>query len=199
MKNVFNLKSLKKNHHDEDNMPFFVGDTYAKLATSRALFINEDVTDKLTCELITMLFYLDNISNDMITLYINSPGGIVTGMLAIYDVINFIKSPIRTVCISDCSSAAAILLACGKKGERYATKSSRVMIHGMSFGFPSLNSTLTESKELLAFNKAHENDLFKILCKHTGQTLEKVKEDCKTDYYLNPKEAKEYGIIDHII
>jgi len=198
MNKIYNLYKFHEDDDIEDDAPFFTGDVYTKLAMHRSLFINEAITEKLLNELITMLLYLDNISNDMITLYINSPGGIVSGFLGIYDVINFIKSPIRTVCTSECSSAAALLLACGKKGYRYATKSSRVMIHGMSFGFPDVNSTLLESKEILTFAKNHEDDLFKILSKHTGQKLDKIKSDCKFDYYMNPKEAKEYGIIDHI-
>jgi ATP-dependent Clp protease protease subunit len=198
--NVFKLSSDNDDDDLDENIPFYTGDTYVKLTMRRQLFLNEDINEKSTCELMSMLLYLDSVSNDPITIFLNSPGGETFGFLGLYDIIKYIKSPIRTICTGSSASAAALLLSCGKKGERYAMKSAEIMIHGISFLFPKFTQrSITHSKTQLKELKEHEEMLFTILSNNTGQSLEKIKEDCKVDHYMTAKEAKEYGIIDHIL
>jgi ATP-dependent Clp protease protease subunit len=196
---------VKKNHeHDHEQLraPLLTGyaDTYVKLAKHRILFVSEDVDDRMASELSAMLLYFDNENHeDPIEMYIHSNGGAVTGLSNIYDVMQMIQAPIKTVCIGKCYSAAAVLLAAGTKGQRYAFKNSSVMIHGIQFGFPIPGHDMTASKSYYEFIDSNNDNIMKMLAHHTGQTLEKVKADCKEDRWMTPKEALEYGLIDHII
>ena len=196
---------MKKNHeHDHEQLraPLLTGyaDTYVKLAKHRILFVSEDVDDRMASELSAMLLYFDNENHeDPIEMYIHSNGGAVTGLSNIYDVMQMIQAPIKTVCIGKCYSAAAVLLAAGTKGQRYAFKNSSVMIHGIQFGFPIPGHDMTASKGYYEFIDSNNDNIMKMLAHHTGQTLEKVKADCKEDRWMTPKEALEYGLIDHII
>ncbi len=196
---------MGKNHeHDHEQLraPLLTGyaDTYVKLAKHRILFVSEDVDDRMATELSAMLLYFDNENHeDPIEMYIHSNGGAVTGLSNIYDVMQMIQAPIKTVCIGKCYSAAAVLLAAGSKGQRYAFKNSSVMIHGIQFGFPIPGHDMTASKSYYEFIDSNNDNIMKMLAHHTGQTLEKVKTDCKEDRWMTPKEALDYGIIDHII
>ena len=175
-------------------------DTYIKLATNRILFVSEVITDKMAADLSAMLLYLDNQNHmDPIQIYLNSDGGAATGLANIYDVMQMITSPIHTVCIGKCYSAAAVLLASGTKGERYAFKNSNIMIHGIQAGFPIPGHDMTSSRNYFQFLEENNDSIMKILAHHTGHSLEKVKEDCKQDLWLNAKQALEYGIIDQIL
>ena len=147
-----------------------------------------------------MLLYYDNLAPDeYITLHINSVGGDVAALLNIYDVMQMIRAPITTVCTGKCYSAAAALLAAGSPGERYAFKNSQIMIHGIQCLFPVMGHDQTTSKNYYEFLKDYNDSIMKILAQHTKHPLEKIKEDCKGDVFMDAKQALEYGLIDGII
>lgn len=189
-------------HGHELRAPLLTGyaDTYVKLAKNRILFINENVDDTMAAELSAMLLYLDNEDHDeTIEMYIHSNGGAVTGLANIYDVMQMVSAPIKTVCIGKCYSAAAVILAAGSKGMRYAFKNSSIMIHGIQFGFPLPGHDMTSSKSYYEFVRSNNDNIMKMLAQHTGHSLEKVKNDCKEDVWMDAKQALEYGLIDHIV
>lgn len=193
---------MKEHNHEHLRAPLLTGyaDTYVKLAKHRILFVSEDVSDTMAAELSAMLLYFDNEDHEeQIEMYIHSNGGAVTGLANIYDVMQMIQAPIKTVCIGKCYSAGAVLLAAGTKGERYAFKNASVMIHGIQFGFPIPGHDMTTSQSYYDFINSNNDNIMKMLAHHTGHSLEKVKEDCKQDVWMDAKQALEYGIIDHII
>ncbi len=193
---------MSKNNNENIPMPNFSKymDTYIKLASNRSLFICEEFSDKMASDLSAMLFYLNTVSSkDPINLYIHSDGGALTGFNHIYDVMQIIKCPIKTICIGKCYSAGALLLAAGSSGHRYAFKNSNIMIHGIQAGFPIPGDDITDSETYLDFLYKNNKNIMKILAKHTGHTVEKIEEDCKQDIWMDSKTALEYGIIDHII
>jgi ATP-dependent Clp protease protease subunit len=174
--------------------------SYPKLAKNRIIFISEDITKDISATLSALLLYYDNESpHDEITLYIHSGGGDAAGLSNIYDVMQMIKSPIKTVCLGRAYSAAAVLLAAGTKGSRYSFKHAEIMIHGIQCLFPLRGKDQIDSKNYFDFLKGHENGIMKILSHHTGRSLSEIKEDCKNDKYHTAKQALEYGLIDHII
>lgn len=169
-------------------------DVFSRLMMDRIIFIGEEITPDLANTIIAQLLYLDQQADKEITIYINSPGGDIDSGLAIYDTIQFIKSPIRTVCIGEASSMASILLVAG--GKRYALPNSRVLIHsprGRISG--QVHDILAMAEQ---FKRDYENTA-KILAKHTKQPYDKVYQDMGHDYWMNAEEALEYGIIDEII
>ena len=194
---------MRKDNHDHGpRMPMLMGytETHIKLAKHRILFVSEDVTDVLAAQLSAMLLYLDNEDHERpIEMYIHSNGGAVTGLSNIYDVMQMVQAPIKTVCIGKCYSAGAVMLAAGTKGHRYAFKNSSVMIHGIQFGFPIPGHDVTASKIYFDFIKNNNDNIMKILATHTGHPLEKLKQDCREDVWLTAEQAKEYGIVDHVI
>jgi ATP-dependent Clp protease, protease subunit len=194
----------KRNDHDHDNLraPLLTGyaDTYVKLAKHRIVFVPEDVSDTMAAELSAMLLYFDNEDHEAkIEMYLHSNGGAVSGLANIYDVMQMIQAPVSTICIGKCYSAAAVLLAAGTKGERYAFKHASIMIHGIQFAFPIPGHDITTSQSYFDFVSSNNDNIMKILAHHTGHPLEKVKTDCKEDLWMDAKKALEYGIIDHII
>src|SRR5208283_4926032 len=194
----------KKDQHEHDafrmQMPMGYAESYVKLTKSRALFISENVSDQLGAELSAMLLYFDNQDHEAeIVIYIHTNGGATTGMANIYDVMQMVRAPIKTILIGKAYSAGAWILAAGNKGKRYALKSSKVMIHGSQFVFPIPGFDFTNSKNYLEFVNEENDSMLKVMAKHTGQTFEKVKADCQTERWMDAKAAKEYGIIDHII
>lgn len=194
---------MRKDNHDHGpRMPVLMGytETHIKLAKHRILFVSEDVTDVLAAQLSAMLLYLDNEDHERpIEMYIHSNGGAVTGLSNIYDVMQMIQAPIKTVCIGRCYSAGAVMLASGTKGQRYAFRNSSVMIHGIQFGFPIPGHDVTTSKNYYDFVKNNNDNIMKILAAHTGHPLEKLKQDCREDVWLTAEQAKDYGIVDHVI
>lgn len=192
---------MKNNHEHEFIMPFNKYDeTYIRLSKYRIIFLNEDVTKTVAANLSALLLHYDNENREEpITLYINSHGGDAAGLANIYDVMRIVKAPIHTVCIGKCYSAGAILLAAGAKGERYALNNSKIMIHGVQFAFPIPGHDITNSKNYFSFVKENNDNIMKILAHHTGHPLEKLKKDCLRDVWMNPSQALEYGIIDHIL
>ena len=174
-------------------------ETYVKAAKSRVIFFSDVVTKKSAADLAAMLLYYDNISHeDPIYLYLNSPGGDAAGLTCIYDIMQMISAPVKTVCMGKAYSAGAILLASGTGG-RFAFKNSEIMVHGIQCIFPLPGEDIASSKNYFSFLKDNDDNIMKILARHTGHSLEKIKKDCEQDMWLSPKEALDYGIIDDII
>jgi ATP-dependent Clp protease, protease subunit len=193
---------MNKNHDHSEVKNLSLGnysESYVKLAKDRIIFLAENFSAETASDMSALLFYYDNISNDDITIYIHSNGGNADALTNIYDVIQMIESPITTICLGKAYSAGAVLLATGTKGNRYISKNARVMIHGMQCAFPILGHDISNSKNYYNFLDDNNDNIMKILSKHTGQPLSKLKEDCKRDVWLDAKQAKEYGVVDHIL
>lgn len=178
-------------------------DIYSRLLKDRIVFVGgyeSQVTTDSANALIAQLLFLDAEDNTKdINLYINCPGGSVTAGLAIYDTMQYIKSPITTICMGMAMSFGAVLLAAGSKGKRYALQHSRIMIHQPLISGGGMSGQATdldlEVKEILSA----KNNLAGILAKHTGQPKEKILVDTERNYYMSAQEAKDYGLIDEII
>jgi len=172
-------------------------DIYSRLLKERIIFLGGPVTDALANSIIAQLLFLAaKDSEKEIQFYINSPGGIVTAGLAIYDTMQYVKCPISTVCVGMAASMAAIILAAGTKGKRYALPNSEIMLHQVMGGATgeAIEIEIT-AKQIMKI----KDKINKILAKHTGQPLEKIEKDTDRDFYLSSQEAKEYGIIDEVI
>jgi ATP-dependent Clp protease protease subunit len=171
-------------------------DIYSRLLKERVIFMVGPIDDYVANVIVAQMLFLeaDNPEKD-ISLYINSPGGIVTSGLAIYDTMQYVRAPVSTMCIGMAASMAAVLLAAGAKGKRYALPNSRIMIHQGSGGFrgnaPDAFIQMKEWEHLVDVN--HE-----ILARHTGQPLEKIRKDTDRDYFMSGEQAKDYGIIDEV-
>ena len=177
-------------------------DIYSRLLKDRIIFVGgyggAIDTDSANI-IIAQLLYLEAEDPDKeINLYVNSPGGMVTAGLAVYDTMQYIRAPITTICLGMAMSFGALLLAAGAKGKRYALPNARVMIHQPLIYGEGISGQVTdiaiEAREL----EDTKVRLTQILAKHTGQPLEKVREDCERNHYLSAEEAKAYGIIDEI-
>src|ERR1700686_2589265 len=165
-------------------------ETYVKLAQYRVLFISEDISDEMSSQLSALLLYFDNEDHEApIEIYINSNGGTVSGLLGIYDVMQMISAPIRTVCAGKCYSAAAVILAAGTKGERCALSHSRIMVHGIQCVFPIPGHDISNTKNYHDFLYNHNDSLMKILSHHTGQSLDKISQDCKENVFMTAEQA----------
>ncbi len=173
-------------------------DIYSRLLKDRIIFLGSPVDDNVANLVIAQLLFLDaeNPQKD-INLYINSPGGIVTSGLAIYDTMRFIKSKVVTICVGMAASISAVLLAAGQKGKRYALPNSRIMLHQPSIGGLSGVAADVEihARELLKWRER----LNQILSDSTGQTTERIAKDSDRDNFMSPEDAKTYGIIDEIL
>jgi ATP-dependent Clp protease protease subunit len=178
-------------------------DLYSRLLRDRIIFIGDQdgaIATGSANILIAQLLYLDSEEPGKdISLYINSPGGMVSAGLAVYDTIQFIKSPITTICMGMAMSFGAVLLAAGTKGKRYALTHSRIMIHQPLVYGVGLSGTVSdidiETKELISIKQK----LSEIIAKHVGKTTEQVLKDSNRNYYMSAQEAKEYGLIDEVI
>ncbi len=171
-------------------------DIYSRLLKDRIIILNGEIDDNTANIVVAELLYLDSLSNEEISLYINSPGGSITSGMAIYDTMNFIKSKVSTICIGMAASMAAFLLSSGEKGQRMALPNSEVMIHQPLGGASGQATEIKIAAERILKLK---NKLNNILAKNTNQPLEKIEIDTERDYFLSAKEAKNYGIIDKII
>jgi len=172
-------------------------DIYSRLLKDRIVFIGTPIDDTISNLIIAQLLFLEAEDPEKdINVYINSPGGMVTAGLAIYDTMQYIKSPVSTICIGQAASMGAVLLAAGTKGKRYALPNARVMIHQPMGGFQGQATDIDiQAREIL---KMREN-LNLILAHHTGQPIEKIKTDTDRDFFMSGEQAKEYGIIDTVI
>jgi ATP-dependent Clp protease protease subunit len=174
-----------------------VSDVYSRLLRDRIIFLGTEVNDDIANLIIAQMLFLESDDPDKeITLYINSPGGVITAGLAIYDTMQYVRCPVATVCLGQAASMAAWILAAGSKGRRKALPNSRIMIHQPLGGIRGQASDIEiHAKEIIALRE-RMND---ILAKHTGQSREKIKSDTERDRYLSAIEAKEYGILDDVI
>ena len=172
-------------------------DIYSRLLKDRIVFLGTTVDDEVSNLIIAQLLYLESEDPDKeIFFYINSPGGLVSAGLAIYDTMQYIKPPVCTVCMGQASSMAALILAAGEKGKRHALPHSRILIHQPLGGFQGQATDIgIQAKEILRL----KNELNNLLATHTGQPIEKVEVDTERDYYMTGEQAKEYGIIDEVI
>jgi ATP-dependent Clp protease protease subunit len=172
-------------------------DIYSRLLKERIIFIGEPIDDDVANVIIAQMLFLDGEdSGKEISIYINSPGGVVSAGMAIYDTMQYIKSPVTTICVGQAASMASVLLAAGTKGKRFILPNSRVLIHQPMGGVQGQASDIDiHAKEILKLR----DRLNKILVKHTGQTLKKIEKDTDRDYFMSAEEAKEYGIVDEII
>jgi ATP-dependent Clp protease protease subunit len=172
-------------------------DIYSRLLKDRIIFLGSDVHDDMANTIIAQMLFLESEDPEKeISLYLNSPGGSVTAGLALYDTMQYIGPDIATICMGQTSSMAAILLAAGTKGKRYALPNSRIMIHQPLGGAQGQATDIDiQAREIL---KTREN-INQILAKHTGQDIEKIRKDTDRDFFMTCEEAKAYGIIDKII
>jgi ATP-dependent Clp protease protease subunit len=172
-------------------------DIYSRLLKDRIIFLGTVINDEVANLLIAQLLFLESEDPDKdINFYINSPGGSVTSGLAVYDTMQYIKPDIATVCIGQAASMGALLLAAGAAKKRYSLPNSRIMIHQPMGGFQGQASDIEiQAREILRMKEA----LNTILKEHTGKDLEQIRLDTDRDYFMSGKEAKEYGIVDHVI
>jgi len=175
-------------------------ETYVKLAATRMVFLSEDITKEVAAQLSAMLLYYDNLDQEEdIELYIHSNGGDASALINIYDVMQIIKAPIKTICLGKAYSAAAVLLAAGTKGKRFVLPHSSIMLHGIQCGFPIIGHDQIDSKSYFEFLKSNEDGILKIVSKHTGVPFNKIKEDCNRDMYFDAQQSIKYGIADKIL
>lgn len=172
-------------------------DIYSRLLKDRIVFLGTPIDDQVANLIMAQLIHLESEDPDKdINVYINSPGGDITSLFAVYDTVQYIKSDVSTIVMGQAASAAAVLLAAGTKGKRYALPHSRVLIHqphGQAGG--QAVDIEIQAKEILRYRAL----LDEILAQHTGQTLDKVKKDTDRDFIMTAEQAKDYGIVDDII
>lgn len=172
-------------------------DIYSRLLKDRIVFLGAPISDGVANIVIAQLLFLESQdSKNDIQLYINSPGGSVTAALAIYDTMQYLKSDVSTICVGLAASAAALLLAAGKKGKRFTLPNAEVLIHQVMGGAEGQAIEIEISARHILKVKNRTNE---ILAKHTGQPIAKIEKDTDRDFYMSAKEAKDYGIIDQII
>jgi len=172
-------------------------DIYSRLLKDRIIFLGTAINDEIANLLIAQLLFLESEDPDKdINFYVNSPGGSVTSGLAVYDTMQYIKPDIATVCVGQAASMGALLLAAGTKKKRYSLPNSRILIHQPMGGFQGQASDIAiQAKEILKV----KDTLNKILAHHTGKKLEQIQADTDRDFFMAGDEAKEYGLIDHVI
>jgi ATP-dependent Clp protease protease subunit len=172
-------------------------DIYSRLLKDRIVFLGTSIDDNVANTIIAQLLFLE--SEDPakdIYLYVNTPGGLITSGLAIYDTMQYVKPPIVTICIGQAASMGAVLLAGGTKGKRYALPHSRILIHQPLGGAQGQATDIDiQAKEILRMRE----EINRILKKHTGQPIEKIAMDTERDFYMTAEQAMEYGIIDQIV
>ncbi len=172
-------------------------DIYSRLLKDRIIFIGTPIDDYVANLIIAQLLFLEAEDPDKdIHLYLNSPGGLVTSGMAIYDTMQYIKPKISTLCMGQAASMAAVLLAAGEPGKRFALPHSRILIHQLMGGVQGQATDIAiHSKEILRM----KDEINQILSRHTHQPLEKVEKDSERDFFMNGRQAKEYGLIDEVI
>ncbi len=171
-------------------------DIFSRLLKDRIIFISGEINDTLANSVIAELLYLDSLNHEDISLYINSPGGVITAGMAIYDTMNFVKSDVSTICMGMAASMAAFLLSSGTKGKRYILPNADVMIHQPLGGAEGQATDIKIASDRILRLR---NKLNNILSKNTGKSLKKIEKDTERDNYLSADDALEYGIVDKII
>lgn len=172
-------------------------DIYSRLLKERIIFLTGPVYDQVASLISAQLLYLESVNpKKEISFYINSPGGVVSAGLAIYDTMQYIRCPVSTVCIGQAASMGSLLLCGGEKGQRFALPNARVMVHQPSGGAQGQASDIEiQAKEILAIRK-RLNEIYNV---HTGRTLEEIEERLERDSYMSAEEAKDFGIIDQVV
>lgn len=172
-------------------------DIYSRLLKDRIIFLGEPIDDHVSSLIIAQMLFLEAEDPEKdIFLYINSPGGVVTSGLAIYDTMQYIKPDVATICIGQAASMGSLLLAAGAKGKRSALPNSRIMIHQPSAGFQGqATDIMIHANEILKVKK-RLNEIYSF---HTGQSVEQIEKDLERDYFMESVEAKDYGLIDKVI
>ncbi|MBN1962670.1 MAG: ATP-dependent Clp endopeptidase proteolytic subunit ClpP [Deltaproteobacteria bacterium] len=172
-------------------------DIWSRLLKDRIVFIGTPINDEIANLVVAQLLFLESEDADKdVNLYINSPGGSVTAGLAIYDAMQYVKSPIATWCMGQAASMGAVLLAAGAKGKRYALPHSRVMIHQPSGGSQGQAADIEiQAREILKMREL----LVEILAKHCSQSQDRIGKDADRDYFMSAQQAKEYGLVDHVL
>jgi len=173
-------------------------DIYSRLLKDRIIFLGSPINDAVANSIIAqMLFLASKDPEKEIKFYINSPGGVLTSALAIYDTMQYIKCPVSTVCIGSAASGAAVLLGAGTKGKRFSLPNAQILLHQVMISGVAGQATEIEiaAKQIIKLKEV----INKILVKHTGQSFEKIEKDTDRDFYLSAEEAKKYGLIDEVI
>lgn len=173
-------------------------DVFTRLVNDRIIFLCDYIDDRVATDLVATLLYLDSISSDKITIYINSEDGDLRSVFMLYDIMRLVKSPIHTICIGSATFTSALILAAGVKGNRYATKSSVICVSQLSADVASYVD-MTDAKITYERIKKDNNKLVELLAKLTGNPLKKIKKDSERKFFLTPLQAKKYGLIDHVI
>ncbi|MFD0987286.1 ATP-dependent Clp endopeptidase proteolytic subunit ClpP [Methyloligella solikamskensis] len=172
-------------------------DIYSRLLKERIIFVTGPIEDNIASLIIAQLLFLEAENpKKEISMYINSPGGVVTSGMAIYDTMQFIRPPVATLCTGQAASMGSLLLAAGEKGQRYALPNARVMVHQPSGGFQGTASDIERHAEDIIKMKKRLNDIY---VKHTGQEYETVERTLDRDYFMTAEDAKNFGIIDEVI
>ena len=173
-------------------------DIYSRLLQERIIFLGREINDNLANSIIAQMLFLNSKdSKKEIQLYINSPGGVLSSALAVYDTMQYIKCPVSTVCIGSAASGAAILLASGAKGKRFSLPNAQIMLHQVAMrGVGGQASEIYITAEHIMKLKQRVNQ---ILSNHTGQSVGRIEKDTDRDFYLSAPEAKKYGVIDQVI
>ncbi len=172
-------------------------DIYSRLLKDRIIFLSGEINDQVASSVVAQMLFLEAEAADKdIYLYINSPGGVVTSGMSIYDTMQYIKPDVCTICVGQAASMGAFLLACGTKGKRYALPHARIMIHQPLGGAQGQATDIAiQAKEILRMKE----ELNTILSERTGQTVERVTQDTERDYFMSAKDAAEYGLIDEVL
>jgi len=172
-------------------------DIYSRLLNERIIFLGTPVDDQIANLIVAQLLHLESEDPDKdISIYINSPGGSVYAGLAIYDTMQFVKPQISTICVGIAMSMGALLLAGGAKGKRMALPNAKILIHQVSGGFQGQGTDIEiQAREVISLKRRLEE----VIAHHTGQPMEKISKDMERDYFMDPEEAKTYGIIDNVI
>jgi len=196
-KNDINMSSLIPMVVEQSGRGERAYDIFSRLLKERIIFVTGGVHDEMSTVIIAQLLFLEAENPDKaISMYINSPGGIVSSGLAIYDTMQYIKPPVSTMCVGQAASMGSLLLAAGEKGQRFSLPNSRIMVHQPSGGFQGQATDIQiHAKEILDL-KSRLNSIYS---KHTGQTIKKITEILERDKFLNPNEAKDLGLIDEIV
>ena len=171
-------------------------DIFSRLLKNRIILLSGEINDDMSNTIVAQLLYLDSLSHDDISIYINSPGGSITSGMAIYDTMNFVKSDVSTICIGMAASMGAFLLSCGKKGKRFVLPNSEIMIHQPLGGVQGQATEIKIAAERILKSRKKLNE---ILSKNCNQPLERIEQDTERDHFMDAKVALDYGIVDKII
>lgn len=171
-------------------------DIFSRLLKERIILLSGEINDATANTVVAELLYLDSLSNEDISLYINSPGGSITAGMAIYDTMNFIKSDVSTICVGMAASMGAFLLSSGEKGKRFALPNSEIMIHQPLGGVEGQATEIKIAAERILKSRKHLNN---ILSKNCNKNIEIIERDTERDNFMDSKEALDYGLIDKII